>query len=414
MKRWIRTLTVIGVALGTSGQASAQEIQRIAAVVNDEVISVFDLAQRIRMVLLASNAQATAEEQRRIAPQVLRLLIDEQLRVQEAERQNVRLTSSEMSQAIEQIERNNNVPPGQFGAFVAQSGLAESAVRRQVEAQLTWEKFLARRVRSTIEIGDEEIDAVLNRIDESRGQEEYRLAEILLPIDDPAQAQEVRSLATNLFDRLREGATFSSVARQFSQSATAANGGEIGWIRRGQLGAELDAALDQLRPGEMTTPIVGPDGIRILMLIDLRTGVGGDPDQVEIALRQILLPLEEDAAVKLEDASATLAQVDGCPAFAAAAAELGLPQPPDPTRIKIGDLNERLRNLAQHLPVGQISDPLETAAGTQLLMICDRDESTGLPDREEIREMLARERVDMLSRRYIRDLRRAAIVDIRI
>ncbi len=411
---WFGRLASATLLVVLSATTSAQDIQRIAAVVNDEVISVFDLAQRIRLMLQSSNVEPTPEQQRRVAPSVLRLLIDERLRMQETERQNVRVTEQDMERAKAQIERNNNIPAGQFSQFVAQSGVSQSALEAQIRAQLAWEKFLARRVEPTIEIGDEEVDAVLERVKSNRGKREVRVAEIRLPIDDPSDEQRVRGQANDLISRIRQGANFSSVANQFSQSASAANGGDIGWIQQGQLAPQLDEILQKLSPGELAGPIPTPDGVIILAVIDERVGAGGDPRDIEVALRQVLLPLESDAAAKIAEDDLPLLVADGCAAFADAAAELGVTQPPDPTRIRIGDLNNTLRDLAQNLPVGEVSDPIETPAGLQLVMICDRDESGGLPPREAIQDSLVRERLDMLSRRYLRDLRRAAIVDIRI
>ena len=392
----------------------SQDVQRIAAVVNDEVISIYDLSQRIQLVLSSSNVEPTAEQQRQIAPNILRRLIDERLRVQEAERQNVRVTDQDMERAIAQLEQNNNIPPGQFDQYVAQTGLSRVAVEAQVRAQLAWEKFLARRVQPTIEIGDEEVDGVLSRIAATRGQREARVAEIRLPVDDPVEAGGVRELAESLVRQIREGAPFGRVASQFSQSASAASGGDIGWIQPGQLAPDIDRILEKLGPGQLAGPIETQDGFLILAVIEDRISAGGNADDVEIALRQILVPLESEASAKLEAAGPTLASIDGCPAFAETATELGVPQPDEPTRIRIGDLNERLRKVAQDLPVGKSSEPLATPAGIQLVMVCDRDDSTGLPPREQIRDTLVRERLDMLSRRYLRDLRRAAIVDIRI
>ena len=412
---WIgRAVLAATVMVVTPSAIFAQDVQRIAAVVNDEVISIYDLSQRIRLVLSSSNVEPTAEQQRQIAPNILRRLIDERLRIQEAERQNVRVTEQDMERAIAQLEQNINIPPGQFDQYVAQTGLPRTAVEAQVRAQLVWEKFLARRVQPTIEIGDEEVDGVLSRIAATRGQREARVAEIRLPVDDPTETGEIRELAESLVLQIREGAPFGRVANQFSQSASAASGGDIGWIQPGQLAPDIDRILEKLGPGQLAGPIETQDGFLILAVIEDRISAGGNLDDIEIALRQILVPLESEASAKLEATEPTLASIDGCPAFAETAAELGVPQPEEPTRIRIGDLNERLRDLAQSLPVGKSSEPLSTPAGIQLLMVCDRDDSTGLPPREQIRDTLVRERLDMLSRRYLRDLRRAAIVDIRI
>jgi peptidyl-prolyl cis-trans isomerase SurA len=137
-----------------------------------------------------------------------------------------------------------------------------------------------------------------------------------------------------------------------------------------------------------------------------------------VRLRQLLLLLGEDAPQSEVDAQLARARdiaanVNGCPAFAVAAEEAGTPQPDNPAEFRLNDLNAELRQLAASVPVGQASEPIRQPSGVQVVMVCDRQDNAG-PDRDEIRETLLRERVGMLSRRYLRDLRRAAFVDLRV
>lgn len=422
MKRFGATIVVVTVCLLSAFTAStparAQDVQRIAAVVNEKVISIFDVQQRMRLLISSTGLPNNAETQRRIAPQVLRELIDEALQNQEAERLNIRVTQNEIDDAIGQIESSNNIPTGEFEAFVTSQGTSFDAALNQIRSNLSWQKLLTRTVRPTIEIGDEEIDDVIARINASAGVTEYRVGEILLPIDNPADTSDIRALAGRLVEQLRNGADFRAVAQQFSKSATAATGGDIGWVQPGELGPAIDSVITNLARLEVSDPIEVPEGIQIVILIDQRTNEPPDPNDRTVALRQMLLQVAADAPAgsidaQMQTARAIASSVRGCEDFATAAAEAGTPQPAAPAKFKLKDLNAELRALASQLEVGQASTPIRLSSGVQVLMICERQEDIG-PDRDVIRGTLERERIGMLSRRYLRDLRRSAFVDLRV
>lgn len=394
-------------------------VLRIAAVVNNEVISIFDLSQRIRLTLFSSNLEDTPDQQRRVAPQVLRQLIDERLRFQEATRLNIRVSDSDIEQARRQIERNNNLPAGGLDNILAQNGIRPVTMDNQLEAGIAWQKLLTRRIAPTIQIGEEEVDTILQRITANEGRTEFRIAEIVLPVDNPEEQDEVMALANRLVSQLRGGANFPAVARQFSQSASAATGGDIGWVKDGELQDTLSTVLPRMTAGELSNPISSPDGIRILLLIDRRNATGAGRNDDEVALRQLLLTVEADAEPAVLERLLSRAveireTVTGCENFARLAEELGSPQPPEPARARIGDLNDRLRAVTSSLEIGQVSEPILTPAGVQLIMICERVDASDEDVRDRVRETLARQRLDMLSRRKLLDLRRAAFVDRRV
>ncbi|HYU13556.1 MAG TPA: peptidylprolyl isomerase, partial [Stellaceae bacterium] len=228
---------------------------KIAAVVNDEVISAFDLISRIRMVLVSSNIADSPETRQRIAGQVLRSLIDEKLQLQEAKRQSVTATDDEINKALEQIEKQNNMKAGALNEFMKARGIDRGALVDQLTASIVWAKLVRRQAVQSASISDDEIDTALKRAKEHAGEPQSRVAEIFLAVDNPAQEEEVRHLAERLSQQMKQGARFSAVATQFSQSATAAVGGDIGWVRPDQLPPELAKAAAQLKPGELSPPI---------------------------------------------------------------------------------------------------------------------------------------------------------------
>ncbi len=406
------------VAAGLWAPASAQEVERIAAVVNDKVISVFDLRQRIDMLIFSANLPNTPDQRRGMAPQVLRSLIDEALQTEEAARLNIRVTAREMDDAVGQIERTNNIPTGRFEDFIRQRGVSPDAALAQIRANLAWQKLIRRRVLPTIEIGEEEIDAVIKGIRAGQGQTQYRVSEILLPVDDAAQRQSILDLGNRLASQIRLGADFAGIARQFSKSASAATGGDIGWIQEGELGSEANNALATLDVGKVSDPVRTPDGYLILRMADRRKLRTPGVEDSRVALRQLVLALPENAQEVEVQSQVSLARevaanTANCDDFAELAREMGTPQPARAAEFRLGDLNQRLQQVAADIAIGVASEPLVVPNGVQVVMVCSREEAGALP-RDQIRDTLTRQRVDMLSRRYLRDLRRSAFVDLRV
>jgi peptidyl-prolyl cis-trans isomerase SurA len=200
--------------------------------------------------------------------------VDERLQLQEASRANVSVTEKEITDALGRVAEQNRMQRDQLEKMLSSQGVPRSTLEDQIRSTIAWGKLVQRRLRPSIEIGQDEIDQVIQRIQANAGKPEYLAAEIFLAVDAPEREDDVRRLADRLYEQIGQGASFPAVARQFSQSAGAANGGDLGWVQQGQLPEDLDAALKQLRPGQATRPIRSITGYHILMLRDERA-VGG-------------------------------------------------------------------------------------------------------------------------------------------
>jgi len=407
-------------AFGAMSPSGAQQVQRIAAIVNDDVVSMFDLQARIRMVIETSGLAATPEVRRRLEPQVLRTLIDERLRLQEAKRRNISVTKRNIKSAISRIAKQNNMPAEEFERLLAARKSFRHTIVSKLRADIAWVKLINRRLRPRITVGQDEIEEVMNRIKSRRGQTEFRISEIFLPIDSPERAPEIRRGAERLVRQLRSGARFQVMARQFSQSASASVGGDLGWIHRGELDDDLDRIISTLKQGQISDPVPTPAGIRIIKLTGKRRILGGKPADAVVALRRIFLPLprnaaREDIAAQLGLANVLRETVAGCADMLRAGQQVNPGSSTKLGRIKMGDLSSPVRAAISALPVGKISQPVRTSKGVSLFMVCQRDEAKGgLPKREEIEKQIRRGRLGMMSRRYLRDLRNAAVVDLRV
>ena len=406
-------LFLLALACCLPAAAMAQEVQRIAAIVNDEIVSGFDLDRRIDLMLLSTGQQSTADNRRRVRREALRALVDEKLQTQEARRLSLKISEDELRQGLLVIERQNRLPEGQLAPFLRQSGIDIDALKQQITADLAWSKVVRRRLTPNVSISDEEVDEAFLRFKASIGEPEVRLSELFLPVDSAEQEDEIYRNAQRLVEDIRGGAPFAALARQFSRAPTAATGGDIGWMRPSQLAEELEPALQALQPGETSEPVRAGGGYYILQLRQRRNPGGVDPMDTRVWLLQATVPLGEEPAQSVAERSRRALEV-GCEGFLAAAGNIRDASASDAGRMRVGDLPPRLREAATTLPIGRLGPPVDMPGALLLFMVCEREaQAATVPEREQVMDGLVRRRVAMLAQRYLRDLRRSAVVELR-
>ena len=398
--------------------AGAQDNLRIAAVVNDDVISVFDLRARVALVVRSTGLDGSPDLAQQMAGPVLRTLIDESLQIGEAESQGITLSDVELNAALSAIEQRNGVAAGGLEEWLRAMGIPRPALVGQLRAQLTWTKYVNQRLRPQIQIGTEDVDEEVARLEALKGQPEHLISEIDLYVDDPARRAEVLDNARRLVEQVRAGGDFAAIARQFSQGSMAAAGGDLGWVQDGQTRPEIDAALAALDVGEVSDPIATLEGYHIVRLRDRRQVLEQDDSVIQVRLIQVLLPLTDDRAeieTQHELARVVSETVRGCADMYQVVEELDSSSSGDIGWLRMGDLPNAFRDAVRDLQVGFPSAPLTTEAGLHVLMVCERkDPNEGMDLRDEVRARLTRERLDVLARRLLRDIRRAAFIDIRV
>lgn len=401
-----------------SGGSWAQEVGHIAAVVNDEVISVYDLNARTRVIMSSTRLPENAETRRRLVPQILRSLIDEKLQLQEAKRLNIGVTNEELNEAFKVIERQNGMPAGRLKDIVESAGIPFSTIESQTRAALAWNKVVRRQVRNLVQVGPEEVQDEIARLEAARTRPQSLASEIFLSVDSINQEDEVRNAALRLAEQVRNGANFEAMARQFSQSASAANGGDLGWIVPGTLPEELDTALERLQPGQMSDPIRSVAGYHILLLRDRQVRASAGADDTTVGLQYVYLRLPQNPTAEDKQNLMSLAQLvrenaQDCADMAKLRSEVGGIQFPLPEKAKVKDLSENMRAIVSRLEVGKTSDPIELGNGVLVLMLCSKERDEGL-NPEDVEAQLMEQKIEIQARRYMRDLRRAAYIDIRV
>jgi peptidyl-prolyl cis-trans isomerase SurA len=403
--------------LGLSAQA--QQHQGIAAIVNDDIISLHDLNSRISLFLATSNLADTPENRARLAPDVLRTLIDDKLKRQEMRRQNISVSQAELDRALTQIAGQVRIQPSDLPRFLASRGVGMPTLIDQLETEIGWQMAVSRIAADRAVISPNEVDEELARVQGSR-EVEYRLAEVFLPIDDPADQPRVEELAMQLVAETRSGANFPTLARTFSQGPSAADGGDLGWVSRQELDPQIESVVARLQPGEVSEPIRAQGGYFILFLAARRSGDGAaDGPKVIMVLQQVFLPLprtasDPEVSDRAKQAGEIAAGAASCSDLAqrgrAAGAAVGNPAPVD-----LQQLPPELRQLIAPLRVGEMTPPVRSTEGFLVLMVCDRQEQAAEGDqRTAIERRLREQRLSAVGRRELRDLRRAALLDIRV
>ncbi|WP_282609640.1 peptidylprolyl isomerase [Pelagibius sp. Alg239-R121] len=401
--------------LASGMTAAAQDMLRPAAVVNDEVISILDLTQRARLTLLATRQKDGPETRRRLIPQVLRRLVDERLQMQEAQRLEISVADNQVEAALADLARQNKMSRDQFVSFLRRKGVLASTISDQIRAQIAWSIVVARRLRPSVNISDEEVQEVVDRVATGVNSAQRRVGEIFLAVENAQREAEVRENALRLLNRLREGANFGTLAREFSQSASASLGGDLGWVAQGELQPELDQALASAAPNSVVGPIQTTTGFYLLNFLEQRQA----GQEETLNLKQVLFalpatPTSEQIEGARARAAGARAQLTSCEAVDDVAAAIGSPGSGDLGTVKTSELPAELRTAVQNLATGEASQPVQVSGGISVLLVCSRTGSDQGVDRARIVTTLTNQRLDVLAQRYLQDLRRTANVDIRI
>ncbi|MBN9486374.1 MAG: peptidylprolyl isomerase [Alphaproteobacteria bacterium] len=399
--------------------ASAQGL-RVVARVNDEAITDFDLAQRITFAVKSSGLQDSADIRNRLAPQILRQMIDEKLQVQNAKALGLAPTDSEVGARVAEIERSAGMSAGTFRAYLQSIGVPFEIASQQIQATIAWAKIVRRKVRPQVDVSDTEIDDALSRIRSNVGKTEAHVAEIFVPIDRPDQADDARRAADRIAEQLRHGAPFAALAQQFSQGQTARNGGDLGWVLPGSLDPAIDAVIERQPLRQASEPIRTPSGWHIVYVVDRRPFATSRPDDVRLNLVQMTLALPvnaspEETSRATADAQKAMAAVHQCNDLHAQSRQLKGATSGDLKNIRVGDLraNAQMFEEIPKLPIGGAAGPFRVAEGLQVVALCSKEGASGLPSREAISQQILLQKVEAGARRYMRDMRRAATIDIK-
>ena len=398
--------------------SSMPSVFKATAIVNGEIITQTDIDQRLALLAIANNTPIPTNELDRLRQQVLSNLIDETLQIQAARHEEIEITDADVDKTVARVAGNVNQTPDQMAAYLKARGSSIRSIRRQITGEIAWRRLQSKKIESTVSVGDEEVQAVIDKMNASKGAEEFRVGEIFISANSTNEAQ-ASANADRVFQALQQGGSFVGYARQFSEASTAAVGGDLGWVRPEQLPEPLAQAIRQMRPGMVSRPIKVQGGFSIVAVQDIRKILTADPRNAVLSLKQVTVSFPQGTTrAQAEPIVARFAagaqNIGGCGGAERMAGELNaeVVQSDD---VKMRDLPPALQEMILQMQVGQATRPFGSIEeGVRVLVLCGRDEvDPSAPSFDQVYAQLNEERINLRSRRYLRDLRRDAIIDFR-
>ena len=393
-------------------------VVKATAIVNGEIITQSDIDQRLALLAIANGGQLPADEIDRLRQQVLRNLIDETLQIQAARAAEITIKPVDIDRTLVRVASNTKQSVEQLTAMLEANGSSINTMRRQIEGEIAWTRLQRAKIESSISVGEEEVKAILDKMNAAKGTQEFRVGEIFLSATAGNETQALAN-ANRILEQLRNGASFAGYARQYSEASTAAVGGDLGWVRPEQLPEPIAAQLRSMGPGQVSQPIPVQGGFSIVAVQDTRKILTADPRDAVLTLKQVSISFPKGTSrQQAEPLVARFAQaaqnVGGCGGADRIAADFK-GELVESDQVKIRDLPPALQRIMLPLQVGQATQPFGSIEeGVRILVICGRDEvNATAPTYDEVFSQLNEERVNLRARRYLRDLRRDAVIEFR-
>lgn len=381
----------------------------IAAVVNSDIVTIHDLRQRVLFMMATTGAEADEASVQRLQRQALRNLVDEHLQMQEAEKYEQEISDEEVNASVARLLSRNGADPNQLVSDLAGAGVSIDTLRDQVRSEIAWQRIVNGLYGSRIRISDAQIDETLNQITANVSKPNYRVAEIYIEATpDIGGMDGAMEGAKAMITQVQGGAPFPLLAQQFSSAASSAKGGDVGWVREGELRPEIDTAIRQMESGTVSTPIQVPGGVYVVALVDKKIS---ESDTL-YKLKQVTVTSEQEAAkaqlITLRE------ELSGCDTLEDDVEGMENVSATDMGELKSSDLNDGIVATLEKTDVGGLSDPIDRPDGATSIMVCKRQTTgTDIPTRDQIEDRLLDQQLAQASKRALRDLRREATMTVR-
>jgi peptidyl-prolyl cis-trans isomerase SurA len=413
-------LTIAAAAiLGARAQDAAPEEAQprpqvgtaVAAVVNDAPISTFDVEQRVRLMMATSGAQLTEDAFLQMQAQALRDLVEEQLKLQEAERFELVVSEEQVDEELARIAATGGGTVEALVQDLAMQGISVETLRTRIRADTAWEQLVGGRYGNRVSISEDEIEDQMRTLRAQTQEEQFLVSEICLPIEDQSQVRQMQEAGMQLIGQMRRGVPFAALAQQFSACPSAARGGDLGWMTATDLHPSVAAAVSQLQEGNVSTPLPADDMLIMVALRQKRAAAEAGEPSYEVAYA---------GAPKSVGAEAAAAAFEKLPQSNACGSETlstdlgpgvgvtGLPMLP------ASAFQPAFRPVLDGLERGEVSGLLESEGAYHAVIMCQKDEGLGLPSRTQVAGRLRAQELERLSRRYLRDVERDSAVDVRL
>jgi peptidyl-prolyl cis-trans isomerase SurA len=401
-------------------------IDRIIAVVNDDVITQNDLTERMTIVKTNLQKQGTQlPPQDTLTKQLLERMINDMVQLQLAKETGIKIDDSQLDKTIQRIAEENNVKLPEFRQLLEKDGVKWNRFREDIRQELMTTRLREREVESSIVVTESEIDNQLaQEARESNSDQEFRLAHILVVVPEQANAAQIetrRKRALQALGELRKGSDFAQISASFSDAPDALQGGNLGWRSSGRMPTIFIEAINALKPGEVSDILRSPNGFHIIKLLEKR-GRNADAGVIQAKVRHILLRTKD--TLTDDEARERLSRLRERIASGADFAELAKVHSEDPSATKGGDLGwispgdtvPEFERTVNGLRDAEVSRPVQTPFGWHLVQVLERRSEAMSDDRRRLiaRQTIRARKSDEAYQEWLRQQRDRAFVEYRL
>ncbi len=408
------------IILGVGSKLYAGDSNTIVATVNDEVISAFDLKDRLDLAIFSAGLQDSPDIRSKLRSQLLELLIDETLYRQEGKKLGIESDPTELIASIADLEKKNKLEPGTMRSFFKEHNVNYSSFVEKVKSDLLWRNIIMHSIKSKVNVSEREVDEKIEYIHKNNaGISELNLSEITLPITKDATESKVLELADKLIKEINNGKDFAEIARQFSQSPSASSGGDLGWVPQNQIAPTISQVLLPLTIGNISNPVKIGDGYSIYKLNDKRALIAASNEEEEYGIKQAFIKLpenvsEENAAKILGKINQRKNKVSSCENFDAFAKDINSVVSPEVTVLQLRQLHPSIAEAISKAKIGQTTPLVQTNEGVFVFMVCEKiSPQISIATRNKIRNSLYQQKLELAVKNYLQNLKRNAYIEIR-
>lgn len=391
----------------------------IAAVVNESSILKSELDARVRLVMVSSGLKNSPEVKAQINEQILKLMIDEVLQSQVTALFEIKPSAEEIEAAFQNMEERNGMAKGELDQFLKAHQIPRSVLLNQIKAGVAWHRYIQERYQPLIQINDKDVTKVLDRLETSKAQQHVLLAEIVL-FFDATDEHKVKNQAIHLVEQLRQGANFSMIAQQFSHSASASRGGDIGWMPINQLEQPIQKIVRTMDQGNVSGVIKTQNAYHIVMLRNRREAGSFGAKETIVTFHQALFPFPQNASqMEMESMFRKAASVSQNAKSQGMFEKLVTDTPSAHfktiDKTPLADLSPQLRDLLVKLPLNRATAPIVSNEGIFVFFVSDKQTiSPEAPSKDEVYRNLMEQKLSLIAQRELRNLRRTAFINIRL
>jgi peptidyl-prolyl cis-trans isomerase SurA len=407
--------------------AQRQALDRIVAVVNDDVITALELnteLQSIKQQLRSQRMSLPPDDV--LQKQVLERMIVLNIQLQDADRRHIRVDDEAINNTVENIARQNNMTIMQFSQALRSDGLDYSEFRKRIGDELTINRLQQREVANRVTVTEQEVeDFLASQESQSAPSDEYHIAHILVSIPEAATAERIQSAkqkAQKILDDLNQGTDFAQLAVAQSDGQQALEGGDLGWRTQAQIPSLIAATIANMQEGQYSDAIRSPSGFHIFKLMDKRSNevqhIVNQTKVRHILIKPDLILSSSEARKRIEQLKQ---RIEGGEDFAQLATthsddKGSATQGGDLGWVNPGVMVQPFEEAMNALPIGQVSDPVQTRFGWHILQVLDRRkfDDTEEYKRNQAREVVRQRKIEPAMANWLRRIRDEAFVEVRL